>query len=152
MSIYTNPHTRVEASRWIIKNIPAQSVILSEYWDDALPVFGFENYKIIQLSVFDPDSFEKWEKMNSSLFQGNYLILSSNRGWGSIPLLREEYPLTTKFYEDLFAGKLAYKKIAEFTSYPSLKYLGIPITLPDTSAEEAFSVYDHPTVYIFKKN
>jgi len=57
----------------------------------------------------------------------------------------------TRFYQGLFAGKLPYKKVAEFTSYPSLTYLGIPLTFPDDCAEEAFTVYDHPRVMIFKK-
>jgi hypothetical protein len=107
-------------------------------------------YDIQELPVFDPDTQQKWDKMDSLLGQGDYLILSSNRGWGSIPTVPERYPQMTKFYHDLFAGKTDYKKVAEFTSYPSLTYLGIPITIPDENAEEAFTVYDHPVVMIFK--
>jgi hypothetical protein len=42
---------------------------------------------------------------------------------------------------------LGFERLAEFTSYPSL--LGIRI--PDQTAEESFSVYDHPRVQIFEK-
>jgi len=153
-SIYTKPVTRYTASDWIYKNLPTNSVILTESWDDGLPLPIYDmsqrNYKPEQLGVFDPDIPQKWMTMNDLLNKGDYLILSSNRGWGSIPTVPERFPLMKKFYEDLFSGKTNYQEIKEFTSYPSLTYLGIPITIPDDNAEEAFTVYDHPKVLIFK--
>jgi hypothetical protein len=153
-SIYTKPMTRVSASDWIYHNLPTNSVILTESWDDGLPLPIYDmserNYKPEQLPVFDPDTPQKWTQMNSLLKKGDYLILSSNRGWGSIPTVPERFPLMKKFYEDLFAGRTNYKLIAQFSSYPSLVYLGIPLTIPDDNAEEAFTVYDHPKVLIFK--
>jgi hypothetical protein len=153
-SIYTKPHSRVTASKWIDAVIPTNSVLLTESWDDALPLPvtppAPSMYTIDELPVFDPDSPEKWQKMDAMLAKGDYLILSSNRGWGSIPTVPERYPQMTQFYKNLFAGKTDYKEVAEFTSYPSLSYLGIPITIPDDGAEEAFTVYDHPKVMIFK--
>ena len=153
ISIYIKPMTRVEASHWISHNIPQGSYIFGELWDDALPLPLPDNhYAIDLLPVFDPDTPEKWEKMNELLEKGDYYILSSNRAWGSMSTVPERYPQMTKFYKDLFAGKLAYKKIKEFSSYPSLTYLGIPITIPDTTSDESFTVYDHPQVMIFKRN
>jgi 4-amino-4-deoxy-L-arabinose transferase-like glycosyltransferase len=154
-SIYTREQSRVKASEWIYQNIPNNSTILTEYWDDALPLgIKEENNKVfqnLQLPVFDPDTQQKWQKINNFLSRGDYLILSSNRGWGSISTVPEKYPKMKKFYEDLFDNKLSYKKIKEFTSYPSFSYLGIPLSLPDQWADEAFTVYDHPKVMIFKK-
>lgn len=153
-SIYMQDHTRNMASKWIYQNIPSGYTLLSEHWDDSLPLSinppSPKVYTLEQLPVFDPDETIKWDKMNALLQQGDYLILSSNRGWGSIPTVPERYPQMTVFYEDLFAGRTSYKKVAEFTSYPSLQYLGIPITIPDDWAEEAFTVYDHPKVLIFE--
>lgn len=153
-SIYTKPHSRVTASQWITMNIPNGSIILTESWDDALPLPLespiIKTYTNLQLPVFDPDSAQKWDKMNMLLNQGDYLILSSNRGWGSIPTVPERYPQMKRFYTDLFAGRTPYKKVAEFTSYPSLTYLGISVSINDDWSEEAFTVYDHPKVIIFK--
>jgi len=152
MSIYVHPVTRVSATQWIYAHVPPNSFLLNEYWDDPLPLpLTSQVYPGAMLPVFDPDTPQKWQKMNELLQKGNYLILSSNRGWGSIPTVPERYPHMTRFYQGLFAGKLPYKKVAEFTSYPSLTYLGIPLTFPDDCAEEAFTVYDHPRVMIFKK-
>lgn len=153
-SIYTKPHTRVTASTWIYQNIPQESTILGEYWDDPLPLSlsGDDKVYNVQLvHVFDPDTQSKWVILNQQLKSADYLILSSNRGWGSIMGVPDRYPQMSKWYKDLFAGKLPFRKIAEFNSFPSLSYLGIPLTIPDINAEESFSVYDHPVVMIFKK-
>ncbi len=154
ISIYTKTNSRVAATEWIYNNLPADSVILTEQWDDALPLridHPNKTFTITEMTVFDPDTTEKWMKIDSLLQTGDYLILSSNRGWGSIPTAPERYPQMSKFYEDLFNNKLQYKMMKTFTSYPSLEYLGIPLTIQDDIAEEAFTVFDHPKVIIFQK-
>jgi len=155
LSIYTRAHSRIQASQWIYANLPNNSVILSELWDDGLPLYVSHTYGKSfhgeQLPIFDQDTPEKWGKINNLLTRGDYYILSSNRAWGSISTVPWKYPLMSKFYADLFAGKTNYKKIKEFTSYPSLTYLGIPLTFPDNWAEENFTVFDHPQVMIFEK-
>lgn len=155
LSIYLKNHTRTEASLWIYKNAENGSVILSEHWDDALPMPIANPYNkrfmIQELPVFALDTNDKWKTMNELLGKGDYYVLSSNRGYGSISTVPEHYPRMSAFYKDLFAGKTRYKKIKELTSFPSFQYLGIPIVISDQWAEEAFSVYDHPVVIIFKK-
>jgi hypothetical protein len=85
--------------------------------------------------------------MVENLAQADYIILSSNRLYDSIPRLPMRYPLTSRYYELLFNGELGFERVKEFASYPT--FLGIQI--PDQSAEESFSVYDHPRVQIFQK-
>jgi hypothetical protein len=59
------------------------------------------------------------------------------------------YPLTAKYYKNLFSGKLGFKKIQEFKSEPTIPFINIGIN--DLSADENFTVFDHPTIMIFKK-
>jgi hypothetical protein len=154
-SIYISENSRVAASRYIFQTIPANSLILSEHWDDGLPLplpDQQKSYRGEQLPVFDPDTPEKWATINALMAKGDYYILSSNRAWGSVPTVPQKYPLGSKFYEDLFKNRLPYKFVKEFHSYPSLRWLGIPLDFPDQWAEEAFTVYDHPQVYIFKNS
>lgn len=153
-SIYLKPQTRVVASNWIYANIPNNATILGEYWDDPLPLQMRTDkfFQIESMPVFDQDTETKWQKMSSYFEKADYYVLSSNRGWGSIMKLPQKYPIMSKFYKNLLEGKTPYKKVMEFTSYPSLNYLGIPISINDDWAEEAFTVYDHPKVMIFKKN
>ncbi len=154
ISIYLQPHSRIQASQWIYQNIPENSLLLAEHWDDALPLHldGFRHrYEIKELPVFGQDTPQKWQEMEKLLNQADYYILSSNRGWGSIMANADRYPQMSSFYQRLFAEQTPYKKVAEFNSFPSLEYLGIPLTLNDSWAEEAFSVYDHPQVMVFKR-
>lgn len=152
-SIYTKPHSRVQASEWIYKNIPYGSVLGVEHWDDALPLTlgekrGYYLYKLEELPMFAEDSEEKWTILQEKFEKINYIIITSNRVYGSVPRLPKKYLKTIKYYKDLFAGNLEFKKIAEFTSRPS--FFGFEFI--DDNADEVFTVYDHPKVSIFKKN
>jgi len=104
LSIYSRPNSRVQASKWISRNIPQNSILSSEYWDDALPL-GYSNYQGETLALFDPDTPEKWEKINQSLDQIDYLIMSSNRLWATIPRVPDKYPIASEFYKNLFSRK-----------------------------------------------
>lgn len=155
-SIYNRSNTRIAASRWMQQNIPAGSTLANEHWDDWLPIGGVDGissygdgglFKAVEMRNYEDDNPDKLNWMVDNLTQADYIILSSNRLYDSIPRLPMRYPLTTRYYQLLFSGKLGYERVKEFTSYPSL--LGIQI--PDQSAEESFSVYDHPRVQIFKK-
>jgi hypothetical protein len=179
-SIYRHPHSRVTASTWIYENIPQNSAISYEYWDDALPVpvdkksVSSFSYRIIELPLYDPDSAEKWFLLSSKLATVDYLVLSSNRLWRSLSALPEKYPTTTNYYKLLFNGELGFTKVAQFSSYPCLLPKRLPsnyleatpplrpnilqltqtndcfAAIADDGAEEAVTVYDHPVVLIFK--
>ncbi len=125
ISIYTRPHSRVIASQWIYENIPKNSVIASEYWDDGLPLTlssekRSDLYRYVQLPIYDPDAQEKWKKIDETLSAVDYIILSSNRLWGSITKTEERYPIGHKYYTLLFDGSLGFEKVAEINSLPSL--------------------------------
>ncbi|MEQ8189634.1 MAG: DUF2298 domain-containing protein, partial [Candidatus Eremiobacterota bacterium] len=150
--IYRRTHSRLEASRWIFDHIKAGASLSCEHWDDALP-FSFPGkdssiYKSVEMKWYDEDTEEKFQKALIWLEETDYIVLSSNRLYDSIPLLPLRYPMTVAYYKSLFDGTLGFEKIADFTSYPQL----CGISIPDQSAEEAFTVYDHPRVQIFKKN
>jgi hypothetical protein len=154
LSIYSHPHSRVLASEWIYQNISIGSTLSCDSWDDCLPLnvehVGFINqYKILTMEPFTLDTPEKQIKFTKQLKELDYFILTSNRAWGSLTKVPDKFPFMSNFYKDLFAGKLNFIKVAEITSYPTVPILNIPI--PDDSSEEAFTVYDHPKVMIYKK-
>jgi len=156
-NIYTKPITRVSASEWIYQNIPAGSTLLNEEWDDSLPLLLPKQptnlYKGETVFMYGPDLPEKWQTIEKKLNIIDYLILTSNRAYGSTMRLPERYPQTIKHYQSLFSGTGNFKKVAEFTSYPCFPPGKLNFfCFNDDSADESFTVYDHPKVMIFKKN
>ena len=184
LTIYTHTNSRIEASYWMYKNINNGSSIKNEYWDDPLPLpLSNKNdfiYKNEQLSFYDQDTEEKWKKLNIKINESNYLIMSSNRLWASIPKVPLKYPITFQYYNDIFNEKLNFSLAKKIVSYPGFPlpiekcfYFG-PTDYPgskfnnwfeiddtcsypgvyfrDDISDESFTVYDHPQVLIFKKN
>lgn len=152
-SIYTRTTTRVAASEWLYDNAAPGSRIGVEHWDDPLPLRtkgrdAFSIYKGVEFPMYDPDTPEKRAKLIERLNEADYLVLSSNRLYGSIPKLPQRYPMTVRYYQALFSGELGFEKAAEFISRPSL----FGIELNDDNAEEIFTVYEHPKVTIFRKS
>lgn len=177
MSIYSQKNTRVAASEWIYTTIPPGAKLGYEHWDDPLPLnllVGQNNsYTGVEFPMYNPDTPEKWQEIQKKLEDIDYLILSSNRVYGSMSSAPERFPETAAYYKKLFAEELPFKKIAEFVSRPTLPVpisscIPIPflnygainktdnteckgITFIDDYAEETWTVYDHPKVTIFKK-
>jgi len=151
ISIYSRPHSRVLASAWIYQNLPLGSSLATEEWDDPLPLslpnFPSGNYQNIGLPLYAEDNLAKWQKIASQLETTDFILLTSNRLYGSIPRIPDRYPTATQYYKMLFDGSLGFEKIAEITSRP--KFLINEIN--DDLSEESFTVYDHPKVIIFKK-
>lgn len=158
LSIYTYTSTRIQASNWINENIPSGKNLAVEHWDDSLPVYGQQNYTQLALPLYDPDTNEKWVGIKSTLKKSDYIILASNRLYKPLQKLTDCkvlpvnrcYLKTSKYYKDLFSGNLGFKKIAEFTDYPKIPFFNIEIN--DDSADESFTVNDHPKIIIFKKD
>lgn len=150
VSVYTRPQTRIVASEWVYQNIPPGSKILGEHWDDGIPIplgaFTPGRYRSEALTIYEPDNAAKVQYYAEKLSSADYLLISSRRLYGTLINLPEKYPVTSRYYKLLFAEKLGYKKVAEFTSYPNI--LGFEIN--DDGSEETFQVYDHPKVMVFQ--
>lgn len=155
--IYTQPSTRLVATDWILKNIPHGSTIAVEHWDDLLPVYDSQKYSFNILELYNPEGMQKWNTIAYQLSQSNYIIVASNRLYvplqklidcDSLPPLYC-YKETAQYYQDLFSEKRGFTKVAEFKSYPTIPLLNIPIV--DDNADESFTVYDHPKIFIFQK-
>ena len=174
ISIYNRPHTAAGASQWIVRNVPEGSVILKEHWDEGLPGLGGYSYNApeLELTVYDPDSPEKLRRIAGQLSRADYMVLFSNRLYGTIPRLPHRYPATSAYYRLLFSGALGYDLAHVESAQPELLGVGFvedtfgrpgvpepaaldrypqpPLALNLGFADESFSVYDHPKVLIFQ--
>ena len=164
--IYSAPNTRVQASVWIYDHIPAGSTLTNEVWDDPLPiqapvaqtingapvtangsVINPYQYPEIGLNLYDADTPAKAQQLAAQLAQADVVVISSQRLLRSIPKLPDRYPMTTRYYQLLFNGSLGFTLAAHFENPPHL----LGFTLNESGADESFSVYDHPPVWIFVK-
>ena len=154
VGVYRQEHPWLQASRWIYNNIPESSKLLTEHWDDALPLRMDEiagrpplrEYRRIELPLYDADTSAKLDRLVDELGSADYLILASNRLSAPISRLRERYPMTSSYYRLLESGELGYTPAAEFVAYPQL----LGLTIPDDHADESFTVYDHPRATIYR--
>lgn len=161
LNIYSKQNTRVLASTWINGNIPSGKSLAIEHWDDSLPLFGQEKYTMINLPLYEPDTNFKWEMINNKVARADYIIIASNRLYVPLGKLTncEKLPVgrcykkTAEYYKKLFNGTLGFKKVAEFKTYPKFSFPLVKwkYEINDSSADESFTVYDHPKVIIFKK-
>lgn len=151
-SIYVRPHPRLEASRWMREHLPATAAVAFESaWDDVVPVGGTGAFEMSDLRLYDHDTTEKRQNFLDVLTRAQYIVVSSNRVWGSIPRLPQRWPLTSAYYHALFEGRLGFRPTQEWTNYPRLNIFGWIVDFPDDTIDESLSVYDHPRVVLFEK-
>ena len=114
-----------------------------------------------QIMSFPVDNSGKRDHILNSLKIAEYLTIASNRFYDTEPRNQMRWPLTTLYYEKLFAGELGYELEAVFeetfelgpwrVSNQHLPIFDSPYWLNELEADEAFHVYDHPAVFIFRK-
>ncbi len=143
-------------------------------WDDPLPrrMFEYDGFGGLYagdlgFEMYWPDDTNKLVIFLDNLDKADYVYISSSRQWGSTSRLPDRYALNIAYYRSLigcpedkeiewcynvaepgdFQGDLGFELIQTFTSHPSIG----PFEINDQFSEEAFTVYDHPKVFIFQK-
>ncbi len=143
-------------------------------WDDGLPLrmegydpFGGIYQGGLNFEMYWDDNAEKLQRFTNTLAQADYVLITSSRQWASTTRVPERYPLTSTYYRhllgcpktrriewcynvaqpDTFQGDLGFELANVFQSNPALG----PLEINDQFAEEAFTVYDHPKVFVFRK-
>jgi hypothetical protein len=154
LPIYSNQDTRLAASNWIYRNIPENSGIINETANVIdIPVapmgnLPHRNYLIKTFDFYNLDNNGAlFKELILDLEKANYILIPSRRLFGGMGQFPNRYPLLGRYYELLFSGKLGFREVKRFTSYPKLG----PIDFPDESAEETWSVFDHPVIRIYQK-
>ena len=153
--VYRTEHPFITASKWMYANIPDGSTIITEHWEEGMPLHlpmpgGYpaaHGWKSVTMPMYEEDAPQKFEIIKQNMREGDYYVLATKRLYGALPHLPERYPMSIQFYKLLFEGKLGYELVGDFHTYPKL----FGIEIPDQSADESFWVYDHPRTLIFKK-
>ncbi len=153
--VYGTDHTWVIFARWTYANVPDGACIAFEHWDDRMPTDlpipngspGAHSYNQPQLPMYEEDTPQKYELLRNTLMNCDYITLATNRLWRTIPRLPERYPMSSRYYQALFSGELGFEQVYAAETPPRLGRL----VIDDQSADESFTVYDHPKPIMFKK-
>ena len=151
----------------------SRTVVSNESWDEGLPFpflgrdpFG-ELYNGLTMEVRWSDDANKKKMFLDTLAQVDYIFVPSQRAIWSVPRIPLTYPMTMAYYRALFNGSLGFDQVAAFQS----PFQFGPLEISDVggtvawnqkpalplfnnnllASEEAFTIYDHPPVWIFKK-
>jgi len=157
-----------------VVNVSGSAIANEGDWDDGLPLrldgydaFGGIYTPGLNFNMYTDDNSDKLEHFIDVYDKTEYILISSNRQWGSLPRMPERFPMSTLHYRHLlgcpetqtlqwcysvaqpgmFHGDLGFELVEIFQSDPVIG----PLSINDQFAEEAFTVYDHPKVLAFRK-
>jgi 4-amino-4-deoxy-L-arabinose transferase-like glycosyltransferase len=140
LSVYQKPDVRFQATDWINKNIPENSLVISETANVVdIPLTYKKNINVISFNFYDLDINPELQfELGRYLQKANYIFVPSRRLFANHS--KDKYPLLNDYYKKLFSNELGFEKVAEFSS-----------GLNDEAAEETWTVFDHPIIRIYKK-
>ena len=169
--VYANDHPGLEASKWVLTEVPrGTSIVMDNHWDEWLP--GLYSYDIWQFPLYESDTETKMRRLASRLARSDYLIFYSHRPYASAAQDPERFPYSNNYYHLLFSGEIGYRLHREFTNDPTLAGVvfrddalsraGLNSPAPELPSPNAnFTLnlgyaddnvvgYDHPRVLVFR--
>ena len=173
MNVFRQPDSRVEASKWLIENVPRDAKILVEPSHNTPPMGSyfleplfFKDYVGWGPTTVRTDRFvlhtldvyvhlyddrlsveEKRQYICDRLALVDYIVMDDTFDEFYEHLHGPEHAPVREYYRDLFAGRLGFDEIRRFKVHPALA----GIEIPDEAAEMTFSLFDHPTIQVFKR-
>jgi dolichyl-phosphate-mannose-protein mannosyltransferase len=173
MNVFRSPDSRLAASAWLLQNVPRDSKILIEPSQNTPPTgsyltaVNFHNsyvmfhpqterhdyYWLYPLdtyrSLFNRGVDDNWRRnyIQSRLALADWIVMDETYLESYKHLPEDEHGVVKQYYRDLFAGKLGFQLVKTFKVYPAL--FGRAIN--DDAAEWTFRLFDHPGVYIFRR-
>ncbi len=148
--LLTKESTVIKASSWASKNIPPNSLVLSEQYDLGIIAFNRNLSNIVLFDFYTLDEKTHAEdELHLLLNNADYVLLPSQRILKSRLSNPTLFPKGYDFYSKLYYEKGNFRKIYETqcSIWCNILYFGNPIF----TSEETTSVFDRPTVSIYKK-
>lgn len=155
MQTYERKDVRVVAAEWVEAHVDSTATIGSEVYDlGILPTNNiYPVSKITLYNIYDSDVLGVPPSPESILTTSDYFMVLSERLYQSRLSNPSLYPQGYQLYQTLFNESGGWTEVARFTNtsihcaWWSLNCMN-NIFPPD----ETFFVFDHPSVYIFKKS
>lgn len=139
MSQYLLPNPRITATNWLNNKLPQNATILSESGNVTdlnlrhdINVINFDFYSL-------DENYENKLKLDHYLSFADFVLIPSRRIFKNQNSFM--FPNSQNYYQTVFSNK--YQKIYQSSNFDFF--------LNYESAEETFTVFDYPTIRLFKK-
>lgn len=126
---YFLPDTRIQASDYMLKNIPQNSTILSESGNVVNLPFG-GGHTVINYDFYNYDQ----STLDLAIDSAEYILVPSRRVFKNYDL---------PYHKNLFSGQLPFFLVHTFTPFPDF-------LLNSENAEETWTVFDRPTLRLYQ--
>lgn len=152
--IYFLTDIRIQADKWIRQHLPKKARIITETANVYDLPFAKTDFLVTGLFLYDLDTIkEKSQEAQKLLSQVDYVIVPSRRVYFNYTCYRfnrdqviterdcnkdQQFPEINRYYRRLFTS-------GEFRLVKTFQILS------DEGNEETFSVFDHPTVRIYRR-
>ena len=181
LNVYVSPDIRLQARDWIGDNIPVGSVIVVEHdifwmptrWDRVVPDYTVKRLRLYDLyenssqHVYLPpvigvllrdelvpennqgplSANEINAYFNNVLRDADYVVVLS-RFVDQFRAAGQSRPAENQYYEQLFDGSAGFGLLKKFEVKPAL----LGVSLNDDRAQHVFKAFDHPSIWIFKRD
>jgi hypothetical protein len=141
---YFQKDVRIYASNFVKSNIPLDSFVLSESGNVVNFPIDYSSLYVENFNFYELDSDKNnLNKLVDFLTLSDYIFIPSHRVFKNQN--NKNYPLSQSYYKNLFSKNLGFTEIKKISNQKDL-------FLNSENAEETWSVFDQPTIRIYKKN
>lgn len=147
--LYLRRDSRISAWTFLLANMQKGDTLLVEPVEVGPPLGGAEklSLRVAVLPLIEPSGPAKMETLAGVLASGDWMIIASRRHHRVLPHMRARFPEMCGYYDALWSGRLGYELLERFNR----RAQGVVSVLdPVAIAEETFSVFDSPEVFIFR--
>ena len=155
--LYSVEDSRIQAARWMETNVFSGARIGVERGGfTLLPLVSHDRFVPVVLNLstlFEARGYMSCEAQfeylsHDRLLNLDYVAIVDVNRYAQYIAAPRLLPVAAGFYRRLIDGTLGFEPVARFKNYPS--WIGIQFR--DDGAEASFIGYDHPAVYILKRN
>jgi hypothetical protein len=176
MNVYRQPDARLTASAWLMENVPPGAKVLVEPHHNIPPVgeylanidfnrdyvvWGgrrgmgerFDHFQLYSLDVYrylydrGPSDEDRRRYIASRVALADWIVMDDTFLQQYEPLPERDHGVVKQYYRDLFSGRLGFRLEKTFKVYPSI----FGWTINDDRAELTFRLFDHPRIFIFRR-
>jgi dolichyl-phosphate-mannose-protein mannosyltransferase len=173
MNVYRQPDSRLVASEWLIRNVPENAKILLEPHHNIPPTGSYltsqsfygdyvmwgphrerrDHYQLYTLDVYrhlynrGASDDDRRHYIESRLALADWILMDDTflQQYQNQP--EDLHGAVKQYYRDLFGGRLGFELVKSFKVYPEL----FGWTINDDGAELTFRLFDHPRVFVFRR-